>query len=272
LGIGDFDRVAKRVPHLADLKPSGRYVMYDLHRAGGVPAVMKLMLQQGWLHGDCLTVTGKTLAENLEAMPGLAAGQKVIRDPKEPLRPTGPLVILKGNLAPEGAVAKVGGLKTPEISGPAKVFDSEEAATAAALAHKIKAGDVVIVRYEGPKGGPGMREMLSLTAILSGQGLGDKVGLITDGRFSGGSHGLVVGHVAPEAAVGGPIGLLQNGDVVTINANKKELSVKLSAAEFAKRRKKWKAPKPRFTEGWLARYAALVSSASEGAVLKLPQA
>jgi dihydroxy-acid dehydratase len=272
LTLEDFNRIAKRTPHLADLKPSGQYVMYDLHRSGGVPAVLKLMLNEGMIDGKTMTVTGKTLSQNLEAFPNLTPGQKVIRDPKNPLRPTGPLVVLKGNLAPEGAVAKVGGLSDTQITGPAKVFDGEEAATAAALKGSIKAGDVVVVRYEGPKGGPGMREMLSLTAILSGKGMGEKVGLLTDGRFSGGSHGRVVGHVCPEAAVGGPIALLKNGDRVTINAEKKELSVALSQAELAKRKKAWKPRKS--TEnpgGWLARYAALVTSGSEGAVLRVPR-
>lgn len=270
LTLEDFTRVARRTPHLADLKPSGRFVMYDLHRAGGVPAVLKLMLEHKMIDGKVLTVTGKTLAENLKSFPGLTSGQKVVRDPQNPLRPTGPLVILKGNLAPEGAVAKVGGLSNTTIVGPAKVYDGEEAATQAALKGAIKAGDVVVVRYEGPKGGPGMREMLSLTAILSGKGLGDKVGLLTDGRFSGGSHGRVVGHVCPEAAVGGPIALIKNGDVVTINAEKQELSVNLSKAELAKRAKSWKPRKSKET-GWLARYAALVTSGSEGAVLRVPK-
>jgi dihydroxy-acid dehydratase len=270
LVLEDFTRVAKRTPHLADLKPSGRYVMYDLYLAGGVPAVLKLMLEHKMIDGKALTVTGKTLAENLAEFPSLTPDQKVVRDPSNPLRSTGPLVILKGNLAPEGAVAKVGGLSNTTIVGPAKVFDGEEAATQAALKGSIKAGDIVVVRYEGPKGGPGMREMLSLTAILSGKGLGDKVGLLTDGRFSGGSHGRVVGHVCPEAAVGGPIALIKNGDVVTINAEKQELSVALSKAELAKRAKTWKPRKLKET-GWLARYAALVTSGSEGAVLRVPK-
>lgn len=269
LTLADFTRIAKRTPHLADLKPSGRYVMFDLHRAGGVPGVLKMMIKEKLIDGSALTVTGKTLAENLAKFPDLAPDQKVIRPLTNPLRSTGPLVILKGNLAPEGAVAKVGGLSNTKITGPAKVFDGEEAATQAALNGEIGAGDVVVVRYEGPKGGPGMREMLSLTAILSGKGLGDKVGLLTDGRFSGGSHGRVVGHVCPEAAVGGPIAHLKNGDRVTIDAEKQELSVALSKAEMAKRAKKWKPRKQKET-GWLARYAALVTSGSEGAILKPP--
>jgi dihydroxy-acid dehydratase len=272
LELADFNRIAKRTPHLADLKPSGQYVMYDLHKAGGVPAILKLMLKHGMIDGKTMTVTGKTLAQNLASYPNLTAGQKVIRDPKNPLRPTGPLVVLKGNLAPEGAVAKVGGLTNTHITGPAKVYDGEEAATAAALKGSIKPGDVVVVRYEGPKGGPGMREMLSLTAILSGKGMGDKVGLLTDGRFSGGSHGRVVGHVCPEAAVGGPIALLKNGDLITINAEKQELSVALSHKELMKRKKAWKPRKSTDNPGgWLARYAALVTSGSEGAVLRVPR-
>lgn len=267
LTLDDFTRVAKRTPHLADLKPSGQYVMFDLHKAGGVPAVMKMMLREGLIDGSARTVTGKSLAENIQSFPDLTEGQRVIRDPQNPLRKTGPLVILKGNLAPEGAVAKVGGLSNTKITGPAKVFDGEEAATSAALQDKIKAGDVVVVRYEGPKGGPGMREMLSLTAILSGKGLGDKVGLITDGRFSGGSHGRVVGHVCPEAAVGGPIALIKNGDKVTIDAEKQELSVELTSVELKRRAKKWK-PRSLKETGWLARYAALVTSGSQGAILR----
>lgn len=269
LGLEDFVRIAKKVPHLADLKPSGRYATFDLHKAGGVPAVMKQMLADGYLDGSTLTVTGKTLAVTLADAPALVAGQAVIRSKDNPLRPTGPIVILKGNLAPEGAVAKVGGLSNTTIVGPAKVYDGEEAATQAALRGGIQAGDVVVVRYEGPKGGPGMREMLSLTAILSGKGLGDKVGLITDGRFSGGSHGRVVGHVCPEAAVGGPIGLIKNGDVVTINAEKRELSVALSKAEWAETGQSLEgaqAPRHRL----VGRVAALVTSGSEGAVLRVP--
>ncbi|MGQ0643919.1 MAG: dihydroxy-acid dehydratase [Elusimicrobiota bacterium] len=271
LSLDDFERIGKKVPHLADLKPSGRYVMYDLFRAGGVPAVMKLLLKHGLLKGDAMTVTGKTLEENLAAFPDLSPGQDVIHGLDSAFRRYGPIVILRGNLAPEGAVAKISGLKVTKITGPARVFDSEEAATKAALADRIKKGDVVVVRHEGPKGGPGMREMLSLTAIISGKGMGESVGLITDGRFSGGTHGLVVGHVSPEAAVGGPIGLLKDGDSVTIDAERRALSVALSKTELAARRKKWKAPKIRAT-GWLARYAALVSSSSEGAVLRVPGA
>jgi dihydroxy-acid dehydratase len=268
LSMEDFERIGRKTPYLADLKPSGGRVMVDLHKVGGVPGVMRYMLKNGLLDGSTRSVTGKTLEEDMAGFPDLTAGQNVIRPLENPLRKTSHLVVLKGNLAPEGAVAKVSGLKQTSITGKAKVYDSEEEATKAVLAGKVKAGDVVVVRYEGPKGGPGMREMLSLTAILMGQGLGDSVGLLTDGRFSGGTHGLVVGHVAPEAAAGGPVALLKNGDVVTIDAEKRELSVRLTSAELAKRRRAWKAPKPKVSGGWLARYAALVGSASEGAVLR----
>ncbi|WLR52994.1 dihydroxy-acid dehydratase [Bacillus tianshenii] len=265
LTLEDFERLQEKVPHLADLKPSGRYVMQDLHRVGGVQAVMKLLYNAGLIHGDCLTVTGKTIAENLEHAPEFTEGQQVIMPMDNPKRKDGPLVILRGNLAPEGAVAKVSGLKTTSITGPAKVFDSEEEATQAVLDDKVQAGDIVVIRYEGPKGGPGMPEMLSLTAILVGKGLGHTVGLITDGRFSGGTHGLVVGHVAPEAQVGGPIGLLQNGDVVTIDSEKHELSVEITDEEMERRRNEWKAPDQNL-RGVLGKYARLVSSASKGAV------
>jgi dihydroxy-acid dehydratase len=265
LTIEDFDRLQKTVPHIADLKPSGKYVMQDLFRVGGVSAVMKMLLREGFLHGDCLTVTGKTLAENLEDAPELEEGQKIITPISEPKRKDGPLIILKGNLAPEGAVAKVGGLKTDHITGPARVFNNEEDATKAVLENKIKEGDVLIIRYEGPKGGPGMPEMLSISAILVGKGLGHTVGLLTDGRFSGGTHGLVVGHCAPEAQVGGPIALVQEGDMVTIDSKKKELSVDVSAEEMERRRKEWKAPEQNL-RGVLGKYAKLVSSASKGAV------
>jgi dihydroxy-acid dehydratase len=266
LTIDDFDRMAKRVPHLADLKPSGRYVMQDLCEVGGVPGVMKMLLDEGLLHGDCLTVTGRTVAENLAEWPYLKEGQDVIRPFSNPLRKTGPLVILRGNLAPEGAVAKVSGLKVTSITGPARVFDTEEAATEALLNDRIQPGDVIVIRYAGPKGGPGMAEMLSVTAIVVGKGLGDKVGLITDGRFSGGTHGLVVGHVAPEAQVGGPIALLQEGDIITIDADRQELSVAVSAEEMDRRRRAWQAPPLKYSRGVLAKYAKLVSSASKGAV------
>jgi dihydroxy-acid dehydratase len=265
--LADFDRLGDKVPHLADLKPGGRYVMNDLHRAGGTPTVLKALLEAGLIHGDCVTVTGKTMAENLKDVESIyRRKQDVVRPLDRPLHPTGHLVVLHGNLAPEGAVAKVAGLLTRRITGPAKIFENEEACFAAIQARAIKPGDVVVIRNEGPVGGPGMREMLSVTAALSGQGLGDRIGLITDGRFSGGTHGLVVGHVAPEAVVGGPIGLLREGDRITIDADTKTLSVALDEAELARRKAAWKAPAPRVTRGVLAKYARCVRSASEGAV------
>ena len=264
--LADFDRLGDKVPDLADLKPAGKFVMFDLHKVGGTPAVMKALLDAGYLHGDCVTVTGKTLAENLKDIPSIyARDQKVIKPLSAPMHATGHIIILKGNLAPEGAVAKVAGLKTRKITGPAKVFDGEEACFAALQERQIKPGDIVVVRGEGPVGGPGMREMLSVTAALSGQGLGEHIGLITDGRFSGGSRGLVVGHVAPEASVGGPLALLKNGDTVTIDADKKEVSVALSEQELAKRKAAWRQPPPREKRGVLAKYAKTVRSASEGA-------
>ena len=269
LSLDDFDRISKKVPHLADLKPSGKYVMYDLYKVGGVPGVMKMLLDAGLLHGECLTVTGKTLAENLNKVASLKSHQEVVRDLKNPLKPTGPLVVLKGNLAPEGALAKVSGLKSPSITGPAKVYDSEEDALQAILGNKIKEGDVMVIRYEGPKGGPGMREMLSPTGALVGQGLGEKVGLITDGRFSGGSHGLVVGHICPEAQVGGPIANVKNNDSITKDANKQLLQLNVPQKEIEKRLKSWKAPPLKFTKGVLYKYAKLVSSANKGAVTDL---
>lgn len=266
LDLDDFERIRQRVPHLADLKPSGRYVMQNLHEVGGVPAVMKLLLEEGLLHGDCLTVTGKTLAENLAEQPSLKEGQDVIRPFNQPLKKTGPLVVLRGNLAPDGAVAKMSGLKVKKITGPARVFDSEEEATEAVLNNEIQQGDVVVIRYEGPKGGPGMPEMLSISAIIVGKGLGETVGLLTDGRFSGGTHGLVVGHVSPEAQVGGPIALLHEGDSITIDSETQELTVNVSTEELAKRMEEWQAPPLRYTKGILYKYARLVSSASKGAV------
>lgn len=266
LDLDDFERIRQRVPHLADLKPSGRYVMQNLHEVGGVPAVMKLLLEEGLLHGDCLTVTGKTLAENLAEQPSLKEGQDVIRPFNQPLKKTGPLVVLRGNLAPDGAVAKMSGLKVKKITGPARVFDSEEEATEAVLNDEIQQGDVVVIRYEGPKGGPGMPEMLSISAIIVGKGLGETVGLLTDGRFSGGTHGLVVGHVSPEAQVGGPIALLHEGDSITIDSETQELTVNVSTEELAKRMEEWQAPPLRYTKGILYKYARLVSSASKGAV------
>lgn len=225
LTIDDFNRMQEKVPHLADLKPSGRFVMQDLHRAGGVQAVMKLLLENGYLHGDCLTVTGKTIAENLADAPSLADGQEIIMPFDSPKRKDGPLIVLKGNLSPTGAVAKVSGVKVTRHTGPARVFDTEKEATAAVMANEIKDGDVLVIRYVGPKGGPGMPEMLSISSILVGKGMGESVALLTDGRFSGGTHGLVVGHISPEAQAGGPIALLQEGDMVTIDSGEKLISV-----------------------------------------------
>ncbi len=265
LELEDFNRISKKVPHLANLKPSGKYVMSDLNRGGGIPAVMRLLLDAGILHGDQMTVTGKTVAENLRDVKPFSDHQ-LVRPLSDPFYPTGPMVVLHGNLAPEGAVAKIGGLKIFTHRGPARVFEGEEAALDAILAKKVKPNDVIVIRYEGPKGGPGMREMLSVTGALVGAGLADSVALITDGRFSGGTHGFVVGHVAPEAASGGPIAALKNGDVISIDAKKLTISVELSVAEIKKRVKAAMA-KPRKTPtGVLAKYAMLVGSASRGAV------
>jgi dihydroxy-acid dehydratase len=267
LALDDFEPVRKRVPVLCDLKPSGRYVATDLHRAGGIPQVMKILLDHRVLHGDALTVDGRTVAEVLKDVASRPApDQDVIRPWDRPLAPSGHLVILRGSLAPEGAVAKISGSGSHRITGPARVFDSEEACLAAILAGAIHAGDVVIIRFEGPKGGPGMREMLAPTAALVGAGLGDSVGLVTDGRFSGGTHGLVVGHVAPEAALGGPLALVREGDSVTIDAEGRELRIEVAKSELAARRTGWEAPAPRYTSGVLAKYAKLVSSSSQGAV------
>lgn len=267
LSIDDFEVIRAKVPVLCDLKPSGRYVATDLHKVGGIPLIMKMLLKAGLLHGDCLTITGKTVAENLAHVPDTPpAGQDVVRPFHAPVYAQGHLAILKGNLALEGAVAKISGIKNPSITGPARVFDSEEMAMDAIMTGRIRAGDVIIIRYEGPKGGPGMREMLSPTAALIGQGLGDDVGLITDGRFSGGTYGMVVGHVAPEAYVGGNIALVQEGDSITIDAHQRLLQVNLSDEELAMRRSAWTAPAPRVTRGVLAKYAKLVSTASIGAV------
>jgi len=265
--LADFERIGQKVPHLADLKPGGRYVMNDLHQAGGTPPVLKALLDAGMLHGDCITVTGHTLAENLKDVPSIyTRTQKIVMPLEKPLHPSGHIVILHGNLAPEGAVAKVAGLKSRSITGPAKVFDCEEDCFAAIQLQAIKKGDVVVIRGEGPVGGPGMREMLSITGALMGQGLGDSIGLITDGRFSGGTHGLVVGHVSPEAWVGGPIALLRNGDSVTIDADQSIVSVDLSDEELEARRSTWQKPAIRVKRGVLAKYAQTVRSASEGAV------
>ncbi|MDR7948922.1 dihydroxy-acid dehydratase [Achromobacter aegrifaciens] len=265
--IDDFERIRKRVPVLCDLKPSGKYVATDLHRAGGIPQVMKLLLNAGLLHGDCITITGKTIAETLADVPDAPrADQDVIMPLDRALYPQGHLAILKGNLSPEGCVAKITGLKNPVITGPARVFDSEDDAMTAIMAREIRDGDVVVIRYEGPKGGPGMREMLAPTSALVGQGLGETVGLITDGRFSGGTWGMVVGHVAPEAFVGGPIALIREGDSVTIDAHKLLLQLNISDEEMAARRQAWVQPRPRYTRGVLAKFGKLASTASRGAV------
>ena len=265
--IDDFERVRQRVPVLCDLKPSGQFLAVDLHRAGGVPQVMKILLNAGLIHGDCMTITGKTIAELLKDVPDQPpAGQHVIRTIDNPMYDHGHLAILKGNLSPEGAVAKITGLKNPAITGPARVFDSEDDAMKAIMARQIKDGDIVVIRYEGPKGGPGMREMLAPTSALVGQGLGETVGLITDGRFSGGTWGMVVGHVSPEAYVGGLIGLINEGDSVTIDAHKLLLQLNVPEAEIEQRRKLWKQPKPKYTRGVLAKFGRLASTASRGAV------
>src|SRR6266446_74945 len=267
LALEDFETARLRVPVLCDLKPSGRYVTTDLHRAGGIPQVMRILYANGVLHGDALTIDGRTVAEVLKDVPARPSPeQDVIRPWDRPLAPQGHIVILRGNLAPDGAVAKVSGHGAHDITGPARVFESEEACLAAILAGSIHAGDVIVIRYEGPKGGPGMREMLAPTAALIGAGLGETVGLITDGRFSGGTHGLVVGHVAPEAALGGPLALVREGDSITIDVGRGDLRINLAERELAARRAKWKAPAPRYTTGVLAKYARLVSSSSHGAV------
>jgi len=265
--IDDFERVRRKVPVLCNLKPSGPYVATDFHAAGGVPQVLKMLLEAGLAHGECVTITGKTLAEELKSVPAQPrADQDVIRPLGRPLYPQGHLAILKGNLAPEGCVAKITGLKRTSITGPARVFDSEPQAMKAILAKKIKPGDVIVIRYEGPKGGPGMQEMLAPTSALIGQGLGESVGLLTDGRFSGGTWGMVVGHVAPEAYVGGTIALVKECDSITIDAKRRLLQLNVPAKELAARRKKWKPPKPRYTQGLLAKYMKLVSTASRGAI------
>ncbi len=270
LALDDFETIRRRVPVLCNLKPSGRYVMTDLHKVGGVPQVMKMLLAHGLVHGECVTITGKTVAEILREVPTEPpAGQDVIHAWDKPLYPHGHLAILRGNLAPDGAVAKITGVKTPKMTGPARVFESEEDCLEAILAGKIKPGNVIVIRYEGPRGGPGMREMLSPTSAIIGAGLGDSVGLITDGRFSGGTYGMVVGHVSPEAAVGGPIGLIQDGDPITIDAGAQILQLDLPEAEISRRRAAWVPPTPRYRFGVLAKYARQVSSASQGAVTDL---
>ena len=265
--IDDFERVRRKVPVFCDLKPSGKYVATDLHKAGGIPLVLRMLLDKGLLHGDCVTITGRTLAQELERVPTAPAKtQGVILPIDKPMYAQGHLAILKGNLSPEGCVAKITGLKNPVITGPARVFDSEEAAMEGILADRIKPGDVLVIRYEGPQGGPGMREMLSPTSALIGKGLGESVGLITDGRFSGGTWGMVVGHVAPEAYVGGNIALIEEGDAITIDAHKLLLQLNVDEATLAKRRAAWKQPKPRYTKGVLAKFAKLASTASKGAI------
>ncbi len=266
--IDDFERVRRKVPVLCDLKPSGRFLAIDLHRAGGIPQVMKMLLKAGLLHGDCMTITGKTVAQNLAEVPDAPrADQSVIRPITNPMYAEGHLAILKGNLSPEGAVAKITGLKNPVITGPARVFDDEQSALASIMAGKIKAGDVMVLRYLGPRGGPGMPEMLAPTGALIGQGLGESVGLITDGRFSGGTWGMVVGHVAPEAYDGGTIALVEEGDSITIDAHQLKLELNVDATEIARRHKAWKQPAPRYTRGVLAKFAKNACSASGGAVL-----
>ncbi|MGP4077982.1 dihydroxy-acid dehydratase [Halobacillus sp. K22] len=266
LTLDDFERVRQEVPHIADMKPSGKYVMQDLYESGGVPAVMKLLHENGLLHGDCLTVTGKTVAENLEEAPPLKEGQKVILPLDKPIKPNGPLVVLKGNLAPEGAVAKMSGQKISRFEGPARVYDSEAEATQAIVDDEIKEGDVLVIRNVGPRGGPGMPEMLSITAMIVGKGLGGKVALLTDGRFSGGSHGFVIGHVAPEAALGGPIGILKEGDTITIDSDVQQINFDVSDEEFKRRKEEWQQPALKYKTGILAKYAKLVSSSAKGAV------
>ena len=270
LVLDDFEAMRARVPVLCDLKPSGRYVITDLHQAGGIPQVMKMLLDHGILHGDCLTITGQTVAELLRDVPSEpAAGQSVIRPWSNPVYPQGHLAILRGNLAEEGGVAKITGVKTPRMSGPARVFESEEDCLTAILAGRIRPGDVLVIRYEGPRGGPGMREMLSPTSAIIGAGLGDSVGLITDGRFSGGTYGMVVGHVAPEAQVGGTIALVHEGDTITIDAPRRLLQLEVPAEEIDRRRATWRPRDTGYTSGVLAKYARLVSSASLGAVTDL---
>ncbi len=267
LDIDDFEAIRQRVPHLCDLKPSGRYVATDLHAVGGIPLVMKMLLEAGLLHGHCRTITGRTVAENLADVSATPpTDQDVVLPFDRPMYPQGHLVILRGNLAPDGAVAKTSGLAQTRITGPARVFESEEEAMSAILEDRIRAGDVLVIRNEGPVGGPGMREMLSPTGAIIGKGLGDSVALITDGRFSGGTYGLVVGHIAPEAAVGGPIGLVHEGDLVTIDAERNLLEMAVDESELAARRAAWSPPTPRYRVGVLAKYAKLVGSASEGAV------
>jgi dihydroxy-acid dehydratase len=271
LTLDDFTRVGRRIPVLADLRPSGKYLMSELIAIGGIQPLMKQLLAAGLLHGDCLTVTGRSLAQNLEKVGEYPASQEIVRSISNPLKKDSHLIVLYGSVAPEGAVAKITGKEGLSFTGPARVYEGEEAATAAILGDKVKAGDVVVIRNEGPRGGPGMREMLSPTGALVGRGLGDKVALITDGRFSGGSHGFVVGHIAPEAAAGGPIALLRNGDRITIDARRRQINVEIPAAELRRRRRTWKPRRPYASKGVLAKYARVVSSASLGAVTDKPE-
>ncbi|MFZ2487417.1 MAG: dihydroxy-acid dehydratase [Anaerolineae bacterium] len=266
LTLADFQRISDRTPLLADLKPSGPWVMEDLYDVGGVPAVQRLLLREGLLHGDCLTVTGQTLAENLADLPDLKAGQRIVHSPAKPLKASGHLQILYGNLAAEGAVAKITGKEGTRFSGPARVYDSEEACLTGIEQGQVQPGDVVVIRYEGPRGGPGMREMLTVTSAIMGAGLGKRVALITDGRFSGGTHGFVVGHITPEAQSGGALALVQDGDLVTIDAEANTLDVAVDADELARRRADWTPPAPKFTQGVLYKYVKSVASASEGCV------
>jgi len=265
--IDDFERIRQRVPVLCDLKPSGRYVAVDFNAAGGVPQVLRMLLDAGLLHGDCMTITGRTIGEELVGVPARPrADQEVIRPFDRPMYAHGHLAILRGNLAPEGCVAKITGLKNPVITGPARVFDSEPQCMEAILAGRIKSGDVIVIRYEGPKGGPGMQEMLAPTSALIGQGLGESVGLVTDGRFSGGTWGMVVGHVAPEAYVGGTIALVEEGDSITIDAHRLLIQLDVDEKTLDARRARWRPPAPRYTRGVLAKYMRLVSTASLGAI------
>jgi len=266
LGLDDFTRIGKRVPVLADLKPSGRFLMSELVAIGGILPMMKMLLDAGMLHGDCMTVSGKTIGENLKAVRPYTKGQEIIRPLSNPIKKESHLVVLRGNLAPDGAVAKISGKEGLRFSGTARVFESEETALTAILDGTIKAGDIIVIRSEGPRGGPGMREMLSPTGAIMGKGLGKEVALITDGRFSGGSHGFVVGHITPEAFMGGPIAIVKDGDRITIDAEKRTIDLEIGKGEIARRLAKWKKSKPRYTRGVLAKYAELVSSASEGAV------
>jgi dihydroxy-acid dehydratase len=266
LGIDDFQSVSDRIPFLADLKPSGKYVMEDLHNVGGTPAVMKYLLAEGLINGDCMTVTGKTIAENLQDLPGLKDGQDVFHSLSDPIKQSGHIQILKGNLAPGGSVAKITGKEGLHFKGPARVFDAEEAMLAALEAGKIGKGDVVVIRYEGPKGGPGMPEMLTPTSAIMGAGLGQDVALLTDGRFSGGSHGFIIGHIVPEAQEGGPLALVRDGDIITIDAENKSLSVDVSDADMQQRKAAWEMPPYKAARGTLAKYIKLVRNASEGCV------